>query len=111
MKAAFGTEPKNLLVGIGPAISYCCFEAGSEVKAEFLEKLPFSAEYIRPSENEGKCYIDLKAVNRRILLDAGVAESSIEVSQECTKCLGDRFYSHRRMGEKRGSMAAFLELK
>ena len=111
MKAAFGTEPKNLLVGIGPAISYCCFEAGSEVKAEFLEKLTFSAEYIRPSENEGKCYIDLKAVNRRILLDAGVAESSIEVSQECTKCLGDRFYSHRRMGEKRGSMAAFLELK
>lgn len=111
MSQAFGTKPENVLVGIGPSISYCCFEAGNEVRTEFLEKLPFSAELIRPSKNEGKCYIDLKAVNKRILLKAGVPEKNIEVSEDCTKCLEDKFFSHRRMGEKRGSMAAFLELK
>lgn len=111
MKSAFGTEPGNVMAGIGPAISFCCFEAGNEVRDEFLAKLPFSAEFIRPSENEGKCYIDLKAVNRRILTDAGVPENNIEVSEECTKCREDMFFSHRRMGENRGSMAAFLELK
>ena len=37
----------------------------------------------------------------------GVDENNIEVSDECTKCLEDKFFSHRRMGEQRGSMAAF----
>lgn len=111
MKKKFGSEQKDILVGIGPAISFCCFEVGGEVKDEFERKLPFSIKHIRNGEKEGKFYIDLKAVNFEILRQAGIEEKNIEVSGECTKCLEEEFFSHRRMGESRGSMAAFLSLK
>ncbi len=111
MAEEFGSKAENILVGIGPAISKCCFEVSEDVKDEFEKKLPFSTAFIEKGENEGKFYIDLKAVNREILIKMGIKAENIEVSEECTKCLRDKFFSHRLLGEKRGSMAAFLELK
>ena len=110
MQESFGSERENIIVGIGPAISRCCFEVSEDVKDEFL-KLPFGYKYITKGEKEGKYYIDLKMINKEMLMDLGIPEENIEVSAECTKCLEDKFFSHRRMGEERGSMAAFLALK
>ena len=111
MEKNFGSNRKDILAGIGPGISKCCFEVSDEVRAEFVSKLPFSEKHIVKGEKEGKFYIDLKAVNYEILVGMGIDKNNIEVSGECTKCLEDKFFSHRRMGEQRGSMAAFLELK
>ncbi len=111
MMAEFGSCPEDILVGIGPSISKCCFEVSEDVRDEFMSKLAFSEKYIKNGEKEGKYYIDLKAINKEILTGVGIPEENIEVSNECTKCLEDKFFSHRRQGEKRGSMAAFLGLR
>ncbi len=111
MEEVFKSDRGDILAGIGPGISGCCFEVSADVRDEFVNKLPFSEKHIEKGEKEGKYYIDLKDVNKEILIDMGIAEGNIEVSSECTKCLEDKFFSHRRMGEERGSMAAFLGLR
>ena len=55
-------------------------------------------------------HIDLWKANQLILQDAGILPENITVTDLCTKCQAEYFYSHRRMGNERGTMAAFLEL-
>ena len=40
-----------------------------------------------------------------------IKEENIEVTDKCTMCNEKLFFSHRRMGNLRGSMAAYLSLK
>jgi polyphenol oxidase len=103
-----GTDPANLLVAIGPAIGGCCFEVGDELLAEFANWLP-EAQAER-SEN-GRSRIDLLAVNRRQLRDAGVRESNVDLLDRCTKCEPDFFHSYRRDREIAGRMVAAIRIR
>lgn len=107
----FGSQPGDILAGIGPSIGPCCFEVGSDVEGEFAAAFPaWREDIIRPSENPGKSYVDLWKTNRLILEKAGVYPEHITVTDLCTKCHDEYFHSHRRMGNERGTQAAFLEL-
>lgn len=107
----FGSQPGDILAGIGPSIGPCCFEVGSDVEGEFAAAFPaWREDIIRPAENPGKSYVDLWKTNRLILEKAGVYPEHITVTDLCTKCHDEYFHSHRRMGNERGTQAAFLEL-
>lgn len=107
----FGSQPGDILAGIGPSIGRCCFEVGSDVEGEFAAAFPaWREDIIRPAENPGKSYVDLWKTNRLILEKAGVYPEHITVTDLCTKCHDEYFHSHRRMGNERGTQAAFLEL-
>ena len=92
MVQEFGCEPANI-----HAVPQAMVEAfGDEVK-----------QFIRP---EGKkYYVNLKEINALILRRAGVRH--IEISQECTVCQCDRFWSHRVTGGLRGSQGAIILCK
>ncbi|MDR2899273.1 MAG: peptidoglycan editing factor PgeF [Clostridiales bacterium] len=105
----FGCDIEDIRVGIGPSIGQCCFEVDFPVYEEFVQKLPFAGEYI-VNKGNGKYLIDLKAINRRVLIERGVSDKNIEISDYCTKCETDLFFSHRRMGLNRGSMAGIVEI-
>lgn len=112
MQQEFGTKAEDILAGIGPAIGACCFQVDRPVAEEFRKKLPFSEPWIEVDmSEEGKFKIDLKSINRQLMLLAGVKEENIFVSECCTKCDTTHFFSHRAMGEERGNMAAMMELK
>lgn len=107
----FGSQLGDILAGIGPSIGPCCFEVGPDVEGEFAAAFPaWREEIIRPAENPGKSYVDLWKANRLILEKAGVYPEHITVTDLCTKCHDEYFHSHRRMGNERGTQAAFLEL-
>ena len=55
--------------------------------------------------------MDLKGANRRWLMDAGVDPSHIAVCEVCTACRGDLFWSHRRLGVRRGSLATVIQIR
>ena len=107
MRDAFGSNPADLLAGIGPSIGPCCYEVGSEVIDAVTEAFPDHADELltepdmasagsfRASVNEDKKHFDLWRANELILRDAGVAEAHIETSRLCTSCRTDLFYSHR----------------
>jgi len=111
MQAEFGSNPSDVLVGIGPSIGPCCFEVGADVAAEFAAAMPYATDCIQPSATDaGKAYMDLQRVNELLLLRAGVRAENIETAGLCTKCHDELFYSHRRDGQARGSMAVFMQL-
>ncbi|MCQ4725825.1 peptidoglycan editing factor PgeF [Anaerotignum faecicola] len=110
MQEEFGSKPEDLICAIGPSIGKCCFEVDLPVADEFKNTLTFSSEYIERKEN-GKYMVDLWGINKRLLTKAGVKEENIEVTNECTKCSGGLFYSHRKMGDKRGSLAALMSIR
>ncbi len=108
MQREFGTNPADLQAAIGPCIGACCFETDRDVPEAMLAQVgPEAACAI--SRHGEKYHVDLKAINRLWLLRCGV--TNIDVSGECTCCQPERFWSHRRVGNRRGSLAAVIMRK
>ncbi len=95
------SRPSNLRVFIGPAAGKCCYEVGPEVASQF----PAS---VVEGLGDGKFLLDVKEANRQQLLECGVPEQQIEVSQECTISTPGRFHSFRRDREASGRMMAVI---
>ena len=110
MVSKFGCRPEDIQAAIGPGISYCCFETGREVPEAILSLLGDSGRGFFTSKGE-KYMVDLKAVNRRLLENAGVLPAHIAVSPECTMCSHDKYWSHRYTKGQRGSQASLIMIK
>ena len=112
MQECFGTDPKELLAGIGPSICRDCYEVSEDVAEAFREN--FTAEECRsilyPGKAPGKYQLDLWEANRRIMAGSGIPEANIFVTDICTRCNPELLYSHRVMGTKRGIQGAFFGL-
>jgi hypothetical protein len=81
--------PDEIVAVIGPGAGACCYEVGAEVHAA-----------LAGVERQGP--IDLRAIARRRLLTAGVAD--VREVGACTIC-DERFFSHRREGARSGRQA------
>ena len=92
-----GCSTANLLAAIGPSIGRCCYEVGSEVVEQLGESLSGVSVPAMKKAN-GAYMLDLRAVNTVQLLSDGVDERNLWVSDACTFCRSDLFYSYRRSG-------------
>lgn len=110
MIKTYGTNPNDILIGIGPSIGKCCFEVGEEVIEVINEKFANAKDYFYKKDN-GKFMLDLWALNKDQFIEMGVLEENITVGNICTKCNKDIFFSHRGDNKKTGSLAAIMELK
>lgn len=108
MKNAYGCDPKNIHAAIGPNIAQCCFQTDRDVPDAIRQTLGEDAEDCI-AFRDGKYYVNLKEVNARLLRRAGVTE--IEISDDCTACQCDRFWSHRVAGDRRGAQGAVIVCK
>jgi YfiH family protein len=94
MTEAYGTEPADIVAGIGPSIGPCCYEVGGEVIDTWLEAAVPGKK--RAVINHGTGYhFDLWAANRLVLVQAGVPDRQIEYSAHCVRCEHERFFSYR----------------
>lgn len=109
MGEEYGCRPEDIVAGIGPSIGHCCFEVDSPVYDAFTQVEVFD-DTCYTDNGGGKYHIDLWQVNRRWLLKAGVLPQHITVTDLCTRCHPDLFWSHRKTGDARGSLAAFIAL-
>ena len=111
MRENFGCDTRNIRAAIGPNIGVCCFETDRDVpdliRAQFGEEV--EDFIILSAKKIGKFHVDLKAVNAHALRRAGV--KNIEISDDCTMCRPDRFWSHRVCGTARGSQGALIVCK
>lgn len=131
MRMEFGTPPEDVLAVIGPAISRCCYEVGHEVAREFASQFPDAREWFEgpfdataSADNDPnwlpwltmappghapeppRVHLDLLAANRGILVGAGVPDDNILVSEFCTSCRTDLFFSYRKERQTGRMMAA-----
>jgi len=107
MQKEYGCSPSDIKAAIGPCISNCCFETDSDVADAVRDALPcFYSSCVTQKNN--KYMVDLKEINRIMLSNSGVTD--IEISDECTSCLSDKYWSHRKTRGQRGSQAALIQL-
>lgn len=135
MAMEFGTRPRDVVAGIGPAIGRCCYEVGPEVAQAFAAQFPAAADWFdgpfeQLADGEEPLWLpwltmmppghvpppprvrlDLRASNRWQLIDAGVPEKQIAVSDLCTGCRTDLLFSYRREGAKTGRLMAVIGIR
>ena len=107
MQEAFGTNPADLRAAIGPCIGQCHFQTDRDVPQAMLDVLGAAAEEWIEQRGE-KYYVNLKEINRLWLNRCGV--QTVDISEDCTACQPERFWSHRTVGDRRGSLAAVIML-
>ena len=110
MRDVFGCRPGDILAAVGPGIGPDCFETHEDVPNAMTKALSTSVlRHMRIKEN-GKFAVDLKGINAMRLEQAGLDPDHIAVSPICTACDAAQFWSHRKLGTSRGSMAAAIQL-
>lgn len=93
-----GAEASRIQAAMGPSICQECFEVGDEVVKAF-EQAGFDIRaLVKRNNSTGKAHIDLRSANRDVLVAAGVSSGQIVMSQHCSRCEHDRFFSARRLG-------------
>jgi len=110
MATAYGTDPKDCRVAIGPGVRGCCYEVGDEVAKAMAVALPAweaHAEGTRPDHWR----LDLAGVNRAILEAAGVRARRIADVGLCTACRTDLFFSHRAEKARTGRMMNLILIR
>ncbi|EPR12737.1 peptidoglycan editing factor PgeF [Ruminiclostridium papyrosolvens] len=109
MKNTYNSNYKDIIVAIGPSICMNCFEVGKEVYDGFKEKFSWCDKYTE--YRNGKYYMGLQRIIKHVLMETGVPEKNIMISDVCTKCNTDLFFSFRGDKGKTGGLAAVMMLK
>lgn len=109
--ASQGISRDRIRVAIGPAIGLCCYEVDAAFRETFVSAFgeDFLSGTFRP-RGAGKYTADLKEINRRILIESGVLSENVDVSDECTACRPELFFSHRYSRGVRGTMLSVIAL-
>ena len=109
---ALGAEPERICAAIGPAIGKCCFEVGAEVidAAEAWLGGDTAGLYLPETGTEGKFLLDLKGANARRLVQLGLSPENVAISDECTVCAHEKYWSNRYTKGRRGSQGALIVL-
>ena len=102
MQARFHTRPEALSVVFGPSIKQCCYMVAENFKDIFPKEV---------SQRSGRFYLDLVAVNKRQVLEAGAKEENLLDCAACTSCQKHKFFSFRREGKDCGRMISVAMLK
>lgn len=135
MSMEFGTRPRDVVAALGPAIGRECYEVGPEVAQAFAAQFSVAAEWFDGSFDQlahgeeplwlpwltmmppghvpppPRVQLDLRAANRWQLIDAGLLEKNIAVSDLCTACRLDLLFSYRREGANAGRLMAAIGIR
>lgn len=112
MHQEYGTNPQDIIAAIGPSICMDCYEVSEEVIEEFARNFSQTImEDICYKKENGKYQLDLWKANKYVLLEAGIKEENIAVTNICTCCNSNLLFSHRASHGLRGNMAALIGLK
>jgi polyphenol oxidase len=95
MKKQFGTEGKNVIAGIGPSVSQPSYEVGEEVVLAVRKSFSNATELMIPLP-ANKAKLNLWDANKVQLIEFGVPESQIEISDLCTVINNNYFFSARK---------------
>jgi YfiH family protein len=101
---AAGSDPRQLVAALGPAIGPCCYEVGAEVEEAFGKA---GSRFFVPGER-GRKHLDTAAANQAQLEEMGIDRANIERVEFCTRCREDLFFSYRRDGAAAGRMISVV---
>ena len=100
----YASEPSNIVVGVGPGIQDCHFEIGKDVLPRFEQ----FADFIR--ERNKHLYVDLSGIISQQALLRGIHPKNFEMSDSCTYCDDEKFFSRRRDKDPDEVMLAYIAM-
>lgn len=110
MTEKYGSNPTDIIAGIGPSIHMHAYEVGPEVVDLVKTNFSNSPVLLKPSLTIGRAFFDLWEANKTILIESGIPEENIEVMGLCTFEHASLFYSARRDGMDTGRMVSGIRL-
>jgi len=90
----YNSEVQNILVSVGANIKPCCYEVGSEIVEEAIK---LDMNYAIKVQNES-FFLDINAILETQLLKEGVKKEHIELTDTCTCCQNEKYFSYRAEG-------------
>jgi YfiH family protein len=99
MMNELGCNADNIKVIMGPSIHSCCYEVSDELVN--IVKTSFGEKFCKGNN------IDLHGINIMLLEEVGIKH--IRISEICTKCSNEPFYSFRQ-NPKTGRFAGIIKL-
>lgn len=109
MESHFNTRPADCVIGIAPSIGPCCYQIGEDVIRQVKQQFSDWSQLLTPS---GECYsFNLWEANRIQLREIGVSDENIIISNICTSCNADLFYSYRVGHGRTGRIGAVIALQ
>lgn len=112
MKDEFNSDLNDIKVYISPSIHKCHFEVGEEVKELFEKEFVDINDLIIKGEykDEQKYYIDTVELNKRLLIELGLKEENIVISDICSVC-DDNIHSYRKDKPEDGRNICLIAIK
>ncbi len=107
MKKNYGSNPADMIAGIGPSIGPDHYEIGADVILQVMQKHADESELFLASQH-GKIHFNLWEANRVSLERAGVGQ--IELAGICTACHTEDWFSHRAEKGRTGRFGALISL-
>ncbi|MDD3403155.1 MAG: peptidoglycan editing factor PgeF [Hespellia sp.] len=112
MVQTYGCNPSDILATIGPSVCQDCYEVSEDVIEQFRTHYDETYwESLFYKKENGHYQLNLWRANEIVFLESGILPEHMAVSNVCTHCNHEVLYSHRAMGNERGSLCAFLALK
>lgn len=102
----FFSNPAHILVAIGPSIRQCCYEVDGEV-IRAVSRTTESSAYYRTRGD--KFLLDLVSANQLQALSMGVPEANVWISDDCTFCSPEKFFSYRFSGSVRPTVGGSVQ--
>jgi YfiH family protein len=103
----YNVDPASVEAALGPSIGPCCYEIGADVSGPLVRQWGTLAEKSLQTRN-GKPFLDLRALNRFLLEDAGVPAAQVFDVGPCTSCATEDFFSYRRNKKETGRQISFI---
>jgi len=109
MGEEYDCQPQNILAAICPSIGPCHYEVDTPVISKFQDDFNQWGKVLK-LKSEGKAQLNLWEANRLQLLEAGILDKHITVSEICTYCNPEILYSYRYDKGKTGRLAGIIML-
>lgn len=106
----FESKPENILAALGPSIGPCCYEVGVDVVNHFTS-MTSSTNEILIEVGGGRWKLDLKNANANQLVECEVMRKNISISNLCTSCNTNLFFSYRKEGNPTGRQLNLVLIK
>jgi len=107
----FSSNPKDILVGIGPSIGPADYEVGDEVMDEYKKVYGIQAQHILKKTENKKILLDLWKANQLQAEAMDIPGVNIEISFLSTFKENELFFSARKQGVQCGRCASGIMLK
>ena len=98
----YNCNPKNIEISLGASIQKCCYEVSQELADETI--ILFGKQFVADRN------IDLQGINKKQLLEKGIKGVNINISNICTKCSNQLYFSYRK-DKKCGRFAGIIMIR